>query len=54
MMLGSLVSTFIYLGLFFGLFLFVVCAIALIYIIVNFTIDIEDQIKAKRAARISE
>ncbi len=50
-MFGKLVAAFIYIGLFYGLMIFIVTSTLLIFFIVNVTLDIEDKIKAKRALK---
>ena len=46
--LGNLVGAFIYIGLFFGLLMFVVSSVALVLFMVELSIKIEDRIKEKR------
>lgn len=49
--LGKLVSLFIWVGLFFGLLIFVTSSILLLFVIINLTLKLEDKIRAGRLKR---
>ena len=49
--LGDLIGAFIWIGLFFGLLMFIASSVALVLFMIELSIRIEDRIKAKRCER---
>ena len=50
-LMGRLISSFIYIGLFFGLAIFIMVSVVLVLGLAMLAVDMEDRIKEKRNAK---